>query len=124
MKQNLLILVLVFLASCKKGEETSDNMVPVIEFASPTNNQTFSAGQTIAISATITDNTLVKDLHLEIINTTTGAFLTHEHYAANASSYTLSKTFVAQANATYKIKVQAEDDSRNIAKGEVTVISN
>lgn len=124
MKRNLVILTLLALFGCKKEDEPGDSQLPVILLTAPTNNQSFSAGQNITITANITDNLKVRELHLEIINTATGAFLTHEHYAPNAASYALSKTFVAQANSTYKIKVEAEDESSNKAKAEVTVISN
>lgn len=124
MKRNLLILTVAILAGCKKEEKNGDSQMPIIMLTAPTNNQSFTAGQNINITATISDNAVIREVHLEITNTTTGAFLTHEHYAPNAASYTLSKTFVGQANSTYKIKVQAEDGSNNAAKSEVTVISN
>ena len=124
MKRNLLILTLLVLFSCKKEDEIGDSQLPVIMLTTPTNNQSFTAGQNITITGTITDNLKIREFHLEIINTTTGAFLTHEHYAPDAPTYTLSKTFVAQANSTYKIKVEAEDTNGNKAKAEVTVISN
>jgi hypothetical protein len=126
MKRNLLALLLsfLFLTGCKKDEETGDSQMPAIKLMAPINNQAFASGQTIHITATISDNSVIREVHLEIINTTTGVFLTHEHYTPNAGSYELSKTFVAQANSSYKIKVEAEDGSRNNAKSEVSVISN
>jgi hypothetical protein len=66
---------------------------------------------------------MIKQVHLEIINTATGAFLAHEHFSPNAATYTLAKTFTAQTNASYKIKVEAEDGSRNSARAEVVVVS-
>lgn len=124
MKRNLLILLLLAsLVSCKKEDQTGDGQMPIIRLTAPTNNQAFSPGETITISATITDNVIVREVHLEIINTTTGTFLAHEHFSPNAASYELSKTFVAQANATYKIKVEAEDGHRNNARSEVSISS-
>jgi hypothetical protein len=125
MKKSLLFICLVCLFSCKKENSgDGDSQMPVIMMTAPTHNQAFSAGQTITINGSISDNIKVVQLHLEIINTTTGAFLTHEHFAPNAASYALSKTFVAQANSTYKIKVEAEDANGNNARSEVTVLSN
>lgn len=98
--------------------------LPVISITSPTNNQVFSAGQTVNINATITDNEKLEEVHLEITNTTTGTFLTHEHYAPDAASYTLSRILTTQAATTYKIKVEAHDANENIAKTEVMIMVN
>ena len=124
MKRNLLILLLAFVFSCKKEDQTGDGQMPIIKLTAPKNNEAFSAGVPVTINATITDNIIIRELHLEIINTATGAFLSHEHFSPNAGNYELSKTFVAQANATYRIKVEAEDGHRNKAKAEVVVTSN
>ncbi|HUC80239.1 MAG TPA: Ig-like domain-containing protein [Flavisolibacter sp.] len=124
MKRNLLILLLLAsLVSCKKEDQTGDGQMPIIRLTAPTNNQAFSPGETITISATITDNVIIREVHLEIINTATGTFLAHEHFSPKSASYELSKTFVGQANATYKIKVEAEDGQRNNARSEVSISS-
>ena len=125
MKKNLLILFLLFLFSCKKdnGGET-DNQLPLIKITAPTNNQAFATGQAITITATATDNKKLAVVHLEITNITTGAFITHEHYAANGSSYNLASTFVAQTASTYKIEVGAEDQAGNAGEAEITIKTN
>lgn len=123
MKHYLLIALLALLVACKKDNAKGDSQMPVIMLTAPTNNQSFSAGQQVNISASISDNSMIKQVHLEIINTATGAFLAHEHFSPDASTYTLTKTFTAQTNASYKIKVEAEDGSRNGARAEVVVVS-
>ena len=60
------------------------------------------------------DNDTIEEVHLEITNTTTGAFLGHEHYAPGAASYTLSKPFTMQ-----RVKIEAHDATDNIAKMEI-----
>jgi hypothetical protein len=125
MKYNLLPLLLLLFVGCKKDVgPLADTELPTITITSPTANQVFTGGQTISINGVITDNTKLREIHLEITNTTTGAFLTHEHYAPDAAIYTLTKTFTAQASSTYKIKVEAEDPEGNKAETEITVTAN
>jgi hypothetical protein len=125
MKSNLLILMVVFLFSCKKENcIDGDSQMPVIKMTTPTNTQSFTAGQPIPISASITDNQKIREIHLEIINTTTGAFITHEHFSPGKAEFLLSKTFTAQATSAYKIKIEAEDMHANKARTEATITSN
>jgi hypothetical protein len=125
MKYNLLPLLLLLFVGCKKDVGApADTELPTITITSPMANQVFTGGQTISINGVITDNTKLREIHLEITNTTTGAFLTHEHYAPDAAIFTLTKTFTAQASSTYKIKVEAEDPEGNKAETEITVTAN
>ena len=101
-----------------------DTQTPIILMSSPNESQVFAAGDLITISGTITDNNRVGEIHLEILNTKTGAFLTHEHYTAEGASFTLLKTFTAQANAVYRIKVEANDLKGNKAQAQVNISSN
>ena len=124
MKKNLLYLLLLLLTACKKDDVIEDGQAPVVLLTTPSNNQTFAAGESINITADITDNQKITEVHLEIINNATGAFITHEHFVPDAPSYKLTRSFAAQANSAYKIRVVAEDASSNSAKAEVSVISN
>lgn len=124
MRNSLLFLIIIALASCKKDKGMADTQLPVITMTSPTNNQVFSAGQTVNITGSVSDNDKIEELHLEITNTTTGVFLTHEHYAPDAASYNLSRTLTTQAATSYKIKIEAHDASDNIAKTEIMISSN
>ena len=125
MKKNLLYLLLLFLFSCKKeNDEAGDSQMPVILLTAPPNAQTFSAGQTVTVSASVSDNQKIREIHLEIINTTTGAFITHEHYKPGTASFVVNRTFTAQAASAYKIKVEAEDMFENKTKAEVSISSN
>jgi hypothetical protein len=125
MKKNLLYLMLLFLFSCKKeNDEGSDSQVPVIMLTAPPNAQTFSAGQAVTVTATVSDNQKIREIHLEIINTTTGAFITHEHYTPVNASFVINRIFTAQPASAYKIKVEAEDMFENKTKAEVSISSN
>jgi hypothetical protein len=125
MKKNLLFLTLLFIFSCKKENEgDGDSQAPMIMMTAPSNAQTFTAGQPIPITANITDNKKIREVHLEIVNTTTGAFITHEHYVPDNAEYLLNRTFTAQPASAYRIKVQAEDFNDNKAKAEINITSN
>ena len=124
MRKNLLYVLLPLLFSCKKDNEGSDSQMPVIMLTAPPNAQTFSAGQPVPVTANGSDNQKIREIHLEIINTTNGAFITHEHYTPGTASYQINRTFTAQAASAYKIKVEAEDMFANKTKAEVSISSN
>lgn len=110
---------------CKKDAGTpADTELPRITLTSPVNNQTFTGGQTVSVTGTVTDNNKLREVHLEITNNTTGAFITHEHFAPDAASFALARTFTLTAGNSYKIKVEADDKNDNEAKTELTIVVN
>ena len=124
MKMVFLLAPIVLLAACAKDKEAADTELPVITMSSPANNQFFSAGQSVNITGTVTDNIKIKQVHLEIINAATGSFISHEHFVPAAASYNLSKTFTALASTNYILKIIAEDGAGNLAKTEINISSN
>ncbi len=120
----MLPFCLLFMASCGKDEDASDTQLPTISVISPTANQVFTGGQTVSVNAAITDNIRLKQIHLEIINNTTGNVVLHEHYPAAAATYSLTKNFTTQAATTYRIKVEADDAAGNVGRTELTVTAN
>jgi hypothetical protein len=125
MRNFILLTTLFLLFGCKKenaGE--ADTELPVVVINSPSNNQVFSVGEQVTIKATITDNKKLEEIHMELTNTTTGTFITHEHYAPDGVSYMLNKTFTAQLSGTYRIKVEAHDLKGNIAQSFVNISAN
>ena len=121
---NLALFVLL-LAGCKKDHgEPPDTTPPVIKMISPTGNQVFMASQVISIVADVSDESGIEEIHLEITNATTGAFLIHEHYVPDSSVYKLSSSFTAPSAAVYKIKVEADDVKGNSSETEVSVKVN
>ncbi|GAA4734074.1 DUF4625 domain-containing protein [Flavisolibacter ginsenosidimutans] len=127
MKRNLPVLALfiVLFSGCKKDHgEAPDTTPPVIMLISPSNNQGFALGQSISIVASISDQSKIEEIHLEIINATTGAFLIHEHYVPDSSIYKLASSYTAASAATYKIKVEADDAKGNSSETEVSVKVN
>jgi hypothetical protein len=119
-----IVLCLALLGACSKnGKNEDDNQLPVIQISAPANNQSFTAGQTIAISGIVTDNSSVAELHVHISNNTTGQLLIDIHRYPSTSNYTLNESFPVQAGITYKIQVIATDKSGNQGNSSVIVSS-
>lgn len=113
-------LFLLLAAGCKKG----DNTAPTISITSPTDNQSFPAGTTVHVKATIADNVELHHVHLYVTNASTGAQLLHFEDHVDAGTYNLDQTFVTLSGITYRIDVQADDHSGNTGEQVVTVTSN
>lgn len=125
MKRPLIPCLLLALAACSKNErESDDKTAPVVELTSPGNNQQFTAGQTIAISGTITDDVKISELHVHISNKETGALLIDIHRYPGVATYPLSESFQAQAGIGYRIQVIAKDNSANEGRTTVEISTN
>ena len=98
-----------------------DNQNPVITLSSPTNNQVFTAGQIVTVTALITDNDDVNQVHLYVNNKANNAEILHFEDHTDTKAYNLSKNFTAQTGITYKIEVDADDHSGNQAKVAIEV---
>ena len=105
--------------SCKK--DTGDTSFPVIALSTPSDHQNFKAGQTVTISASISDNDELHEVHLYVKNKATSAEILHVEEHTDTKTYTLLKTFTAQAGVTYKIELEANDHSDNESKVEIEV---
>lgn len=116
----LLFAVLFFTRCAKEHGEAPDTEAPLVNLTSPANGQTFGVNQNISVTATVSDNKKIEELHLEITNAATGAFFTHEHFAPDGPNYNLSRTFTLTAG-TYKISVEADDPSGNHTEKNVTI---
>jgi hypothetical protein len=125
MVKNLFILSSIFLvAGCSKNSNADDKELPVIQLVSPTNNQVFTAGQTVPVSGTISDNNKLAELHVHISNNGTGQLLIDIHRYPPAATYSLNENFQPQAGIVYKIQVIATDKSGNQQFASVLVSAN
>jgi len=112
-------VILFFVASCGKKDE----IAPVISIASPMANQVFSAGETVTIKATVTDNESLHMIHVIAIDNTGGHWV-HSEEHVDGKTFDINKTFVANAGKNYTISIDATDHDENTATQEIKVSSN
>jgi|SRR6478736_1455356 len=118
MRTFLTLLFVVFISSCSKS--SGDDAAPVIVINSPQANATVAADAVIAVSATITDEDEIHEVHLDIINKTTNEDF-HFHYHPDVKTFNINETFTATAGTTYKIQVEADDHSGNKSEKEIEI---
>ena len=127
MKTLILLLLFVLAAglSCSKGSAADeDKVLPVIIITSLANGQIFTAGQSIPITGTITDDKFIAEAHIHVSNTNTGVLLMDVHIYPNASTASFSQSITAVAGVNYKIQVIAKDRAVNEANTSVSVSCN
>jgi hypothetical protein len=113
------------IVSCNnKSDKVDDKQPPVILITSPTPGQVFSGGQTANISANITDNSRLVQIHVHISNNGTGQLLVDIHRTPDGPTYVLNETLQVQAGIQYKIQVVAIDNSSNQETQAVLISSN
>jgi hypothetical protein len=123
MKQFLILAFsIACLAACKKDKGDSEK--PMINVTSPNANQQFTAGQTVNIVATVTDNDELHEVHLFVTNKTTSAEIVHSANHVDVQSFNLNESFVAAAGTTYQIKIEADDHVGNHSEIQFDVKGN
>jgi len=126
----LLFCVLLALCACSKNNasagpgNTKDTSAPVVTISSPSNNQTFAAGQTVQVMASATDNVKVTELHVHVLNKETLALLRDIHSYPGDKSGVVQDSFTAQAGMSYTIKIIALDPSQNLGTVQVDIAVN
>lgn len=123
--QQILLVILVALIGCtKSGGGDKDREIPLITFSTPSNNQVFTAGQSVAINAHVSDNKNISEVHIHISNNVTNQLLLDIHRSPGTASYILSESFVVQNGVQYKIQIIAKDNSANEARAAVIITVN
>ena len=117
-------LLMAFGACSKDSKQSNDKELPVIQLTSPSNNQVFSGGETVNITATITDNNKLALVHVHIYNNGTGQLVMDIHRSPTGSTYPLNETLQVQAGIEYKIQVVAIDNSANQQVQTVFISAN
>ena len=112
-------LILFVITACSKKDEVA----PTISITSPLENQVFTAGQTITIRATVTDNESLHMVHVIAVDNTGGHWV-HSEDHIDGKSFDVVKTFVANAGKNYTISIDATDHDDNIATKEISISSN
>ncbi|MET0461701.1 MAG: Ig-like domain-containing protein [Chitinophagaceae bacterium] len=125
MKTMVAIMLAIAAMSCSKSNSTgNDDQPPAVIITTPAAHQQFNAGQTVAITGTVTDNKKLAELHVHISNLVTGALLVDIHRYPTTSSYALNETFQVQAGIFYRIQVIAKDNSANEGRASVEISTN
>jgi hypothetical protein len=106
--------------SCSKNN-ASDSQGPVITLSSPSNNQVFTAGQTVIVASAFTDQDMIKQTQIHVVNKSSNADVLHVEDHPGAVSARLTGSFSAVAGITYKIEVEAIDIAGNESKVEIVV---
>jgi hypothetical protein len=114
------LFICIALSACKKSDDTA----PVVTITAPTDGQSFTAGQTVHVIATISDNTEIHHVHCRVNNANTDQEILHFEDHIDQPTYNMDQTFTTQAGVTYKIEVEADDHSGNDTKKDISVSSN
>jgi hypothetical protein len=107
----LLFLITLLFSGCSK--DNADTTKPAIVISSPADKQVFTAGQTVNVAGVVTDNDEIHAVHLYVNNKANNAEIIHLEEHVDKSTYTLARSFTAQAGTTYTIKIEADDHSSN-----------
>lgn len=119
------IIAVSIISGCSKGTAAEkDAVLPVITLITPVTGQNFTAGQSIQISGSITDDKYVAEVHIHVTNTNTGALLMDVHLYPGSSSTTFNQSITAAAGVNYKIQIIAKDRAVNEASVSVDVTCN
>ncbi|MBE2229604.1 MAG: hypothetical protein IAE96_03040 [Chitinophagaceae bacterium] len=119
-----LVLTGLLLSSCHKGAEEKDRLPPVVSLSAPLENQVFSAGQTIRVQGTVTDDKFIAEIHLHVSNAQTGGLLIDVHEYPAAASTNLDLPFTAVAGTSYKVQVIAKDRGANESRATLNISCN
>src|ERR1700750_3309489 len=106
-----LAALFLFVGCSKSGSTLDDTQVPVVTIMTPTTNQTFTGGQSVNITAHLTDNARIVEVHVHIYNESTGELLIDIHPNPGNGDYALNENFTVQTGIQYKILVLAKDNS-------------
>jgi hypothetical protein len=121
-----LIAPWIMAAGCsKKSSVEKDNEPPVIIITSPVNNQTYSPGQVLNISGSITDNNYIAEVHIHVTNFDTGVKYLDVHiYPSGNSTVFSNQSLTTVGGINYQIQVIAIDRAVNQAVSSVEVSCN
>jgi hypothetical protein len=106
----LFLISLFFLASCKK----QDTIAPEVEIISPIENQVFAVGDTVLISAIVSDNEIIKQIQVAIVNENRIPVLSNIVIQANTNPYSFQISYPIDnlylENGKYYVLVKAMDE--------------
>jgi hypothetical protein len=125
----LLVIVAMLLTGCVKQIRGTvlppmSLTAPTVRITAPRDGQRVSAGQTVLITATLTDNIQLEKVHLFVTSRAGGAQVLHLEKYLDGKSYNLSESFTPAAGSMYTIKIVAADLNNNNTETQVGVTCN
>jgi len=117
----LVILACIVLSGCQR--RIDDDTPPTITIISPEDESVFSSNGTVIIRASITDNTSLKEVHLDVTNVTLNQKVVGFTVSPKEVSYELEKTFPTSYRTRYEIAIEAEDLDGNVHRQKIYVSS-
>jgi hypothetical protein len=118
------LFLLTLLSACGKPAAEKDKIFPLVSISSPANGQNFTPGQPIPITALVTDETYIAEVHIHVSNTNTGELLMDVHEYPAGKTGNISQSITAVAGVNYKIQVIAKDRAVNETNSTVLVSCN
>lgn len=107
-----------FLACNKPGR---DDQAPDIQIISPVDESIIGSGGRIHISAILTDNVLLDEVHLTVMDITQNKSILFQSQFPAKNSYSFDTSFITQAQSRYNIAVEGEDQAGNVHRRSVNV---
>jgi Bacterial Ig domain len=120
----LLVSVMLLTGCSKNSSGEKDTSLPVITINNPVGGQVFTAGQTITISGSITDDQYIAEVHIHVTNNNTGALLMDVHLFPGSNTASFNQSFTASSGINYNIQVIAKDRAVNEGRSTVEVSCN
>ncbi|MCB9054458.1 MAG: DUF4625 domain-containing protein [Chitinophagales bacterium] len=120
----LIFICMLANISCSKSKNTNDNEAPVITLNSPFDNQVFTAGQTIQITGTVTDNKTVAELHVHVNNNNTNRILHDTHQYPNSPNTNFTESLTAAPESNTGLKFSQLDAAANESRKVIFVSCN
>lgn len=125
MKSVLLLAAIIIFFSCKKDPVTKP--VPVIEIATPTNNQHYVMGETINITGTVSSSIPLTEVAVHMTDLTTKVEFFHNHFSGGeqlAYSYNSFYLVSDHTKNSFKVEVEATDKDGTATSKEITITIN
>jgi len=114
MKKLFIISILLLIFSCKKEKDTT---LPVIQIILPQSNASFSVIDTIQISADITDNEMIRNVSVFILNDNAQNISGIHSFNVNAKNFHLNTRIILDdiriESGSYDIVISASDKFNN-----------
>ena|SRR5215218_8291366 len=127
----LFVFIATLLMACVKqnrypdlARPTMNLTAPRIKLTSPRDFQRFTAGQTVSITAIITDDEQLEKVCLFVTNRATGIQVLRSERYLDVKNYNLSESFFPVAGPRYTIEIEAVDRNNNNAETRIEVSCN